>query len=208
MRLPVPGPADLIHLASSVKDGIRDGAAAASDAADLVPRAAELISRAAALLGRVESLLDAVELLLVRVESVVDSVSETTNDAAATVGTAALVTTKADRLVEGGSGLLDRTDHLLAGTTPVFEQLMPTVQKLADSLSPHEVEAAITLIDRMPLVLKHLDEDVLPVLRQMEAVGPDVHEILEVLDDVRDVLVGLPGVGLLKRMGDRKDLPE
>jgi hypothetical protein len=63
-------------------------------------------------------------------------------------------------------------------------------------------------VDRLPVVLAHLDEDVLPMLQQLDRVGPDVHAILEVVDDVRDVLLGLPGVGLLKRMGDNKELPE
>ena len=62
----------------------------------------------------------------------------------------------------------------------------------------------ISLIDRMPLVLDHLENDVLPMLQQLDRVGPDVHELLEVVEDLRRVVTGLPGVGLLRRRGEHE----
>ncbi|GAB2693200.1 hypothetical protein [Thalassiella azotivora] len=199
---------------------------AVSTAAGLVPRTADLLTRTATLVAtaetlvaRVDGLLDALDLLLVRVEAVVDQAQETALDAGGVVsrsdaaarraadllGTGDAVLTKADRLVEGGSGLLHRGDHLLGTLTPLGEELLPVLRRVAESLSPDEVDAAVALLDRLPVLLAHLDEDVLPMLRQLDRVGPDVHAILEVVDDLRDVVLGLPGVGLLKRMGDEKD---
>ena len=43
------------------------------------------------------------------------------------------------------------------------------------------------------------------MLQQLGHVGPDVHQILEVVEDLRAALDGVPGMGLLKRLGDRKD---
>jgi len=56
-------------------------------------------------------------------------------------------------------------------------------------------------------VLDHLENDVLPVLRTLERVGPDVHELLEVADDLRRVITGLPGIGLLRRRGEDEPPP-
>jgi hypothetical protein len=54
----------------------------------------------------------------------------------------------------------------------------------------------------MPVVLEHMDTDLLPVLRTLDRVGPDLHELLEVVEDLRRVVTGLPGVGLLRRRGE------
>ncbi len=54
----------------------------------------------------------------------------------------------------------------------------------------------------MPVVLEHMDTDLLPVLRTLDRVGPDLHELLEVVEDLRRVVAGLPGVGLLRRRGE------
>ena len=42
----------------------------------------------------------------------------------------------------------------------------------------------------------------LPVLSKLDRVGPDLHELLEVVEDLRRVMTGLPGIGLLRRRGD------
>ena len=79
-------------------------------------------------------------------------------------------------------------------------------------MSAREVDAAIALVDRLPMVLEHLESDVLPVLSKLDQVGPDLHELLEVVEDLRRVLTALPGVGLLRRRGDddekRDDTPD
>ena len=79
-------------------------------------------------------------------------------------------------------------------------------------MSEKEVDAAIALVDRLPVVLEHLESDVLPVLKRLDHVGPDLHELLEVVEDLRRVITGLPGVGLLRRRSDddekRDDTPD
>src|SRR5436189_215907 len=90
------------------------------------------------------------------------------------------------------------------GLVPRAAEAMNRVEALLD---PAEVTAAITLVDRMPLVLEHLENDVLPMLSTLERVGPDVHELLEVADDLRRVITGLPGIGLLRRRGEDEPPP-
>jgi hypothetical protein len=188
VRLPIPGPGAVIG-----------GAAAAAEA---VETAIGLVPRAADALTRVEALLDRAEQVVTRAEAVADEAAESNAKVRATVDGAAVVTRDAGRRVDGAGGLVDRLDTLLGTWEPLGRRLAPQASRLADSLSGHEVDSAIALIDRMPVVLEHLDTDLLPVLRTLDRVGPDLHELLEVVEDLRRVVTGLPGVGLLRRRGD------
>ena len=123
------------------------------------------------------------------------------------LGTAELVTRDASRTVDGATGVLGRVDTSLVAWEPSLRRLAPSLERFAEALSPTEVTAAIALVDRMPLVLDHLENDVLPMLRTLERVGPDVHELLEVADDLRRVITGLPGIGLLRRRGEDEPPP-
>jgi len=188
MRIRVPGPSVVLG-----------GAVAAADALEtalgLVPRAAEAMTRLEALLDRAEKVAD-------RTDQVVARADETTKRAHAVLDTAELVTRDASRTVDGATGVLDRVDTSLVAWEPSLRKLAPSLERFAEALSPAEVTAAIGLMDRMPMVLDHLENDVLPMLRTLDRVGPDVHELLEVATDLRRVITGLPGIGLLRRRGE------
>ncbi len=77
-----------------------------------------------------------------------------------------------------------------------------TLTHLADTLDPKEVDAAVLLIDRLPQLLSAVDEDLLPVVRQLRSVGPELHELLEIVADLHRLVSGLPGARLLRRGGD------
>jgi hypothetical protein len=188
VRLPFPGPAAVIG-------GAMSAAEAVETAIGLVPRAVDAMTR-------VEALLDRAEGVIARTEAVVDEAAESNARVRATVDAAGTVTRDAGRRVDAAGGLVDRMDTLLGTWEPVGRRLAPQAARFADALSGHEVDAAIALIDRMPVVLEHMDTDLLPVLRTLDRVGPDLHELLEVVEDLRRVVTGLPGVGLLRRRGD------
>ena len=188
MRLPIPGPGAVIG-----------GAAAAAEAVETV---IGLVPRVADALTRVEALLDRTERVVAHAETVVTEAAEATARARATVDAAGLVARDAGRRVDGAGGLVDRADTLLSTWEPVGRKLAPQAARFADNVSAHDVDAGISLIGRMPIVLEHMDTDLLPVLRTLDRVGPDLHELLEVVEDLRRVLTGLPGVGLLRRRGD------
>jgi len=188
VRLPFPGPAAVIG-------GAMSAAEAGETAIGLVPRAVEAMAR-------VEALLDRAERVVTHAEAVVDEAAESNAKVRTAVDAVAVVTRDAGRRVEGAGGLVARMDPLLGTWEPVGRKLAPQATRFADNLSDHEVDAAITLIDRMPVVLEHMDTDLLPVLRTLDRVGPDLHELLEVVEDLRRVVTGLPGVGLLRRRGE------
>jgi ABC-type transporter Mla subunit MlaD len=200
MRIPLPGP-------TAVLGGAAAAAEALETALGLVPRAAEAMTRIEALLDRAEKVADQAEKVADRADQVVTRADTTTERANAVLSTAELVTRDASRTVDGATGVLDRVDSSLVAWEPSLRKLAPSLERFAEGLSPAEVTAAITLVDRLPLVLDHLENDVLPMLRTLERVGPDVHELLEVADDLRRVITGLPGIGLLRRRGEDEPPP-
>jgi len=157
MRLPVPGPGELIG-------AVRELTSTLSEVVPGVTRALALIPRAEELIGRIDTVVSDVEGIAGRADSAVR-----------------------------------RAEELLAAYEEPLRQLVPTVRRLAETVDPAEVEAAVSLVDRLPRLLDAVDRDVLPMLAQLQVVGPDVHELLDIVDDVRRMVAGLPGVGMLRR---------
>lgn len=65
------------------------------------------------------------------------------------------------------------------------------------SVSPEEVRAVTRIINQLPTLADEL-----------EGVGPDVHEILDAVTDLSHAIQGLPGMGALRRRGERIDAEE
>jgi ABC-type transporter Mla subunit MlaD len=192
--------------------GVRDGFA---EAFDLVPRAGSL-------LGRVESIVDRISALLTRVEGIVDradaeiaavaATRQKADDAISAVGAtqhkaddaiSAVGATqqKADDAISAVGTTTSRADGVLDGFEPALTALAPTVRHLAATLEPHEVEAMVTLVDRLPRLVAHLDEDILPVLGSLGDVGTDVHDLVDTVQDMRQIVKGFPGSRLFRRRG-------
>ena len=104
-------------------------------------------------------------------------------------------------VLAGATGLVDTTDHLLGRARPALEQLLPVLQRFADTFDEHEVEAAVLLLDRLPLLLETVDRDLLPLADALKTVGPELHSLLGLVQDLHDMVEGLPGMGLLRRKG-------
>jgi len=181
MRLPIPGPLDVARAAASLRDAV-------TAALELVPRLRLLVDRVDDLIGRVDRVLDSVELTVGRVDAVIDH--------------AAVTQRRADDAVAGAQGTVNRIDPLLSAYEPSLRTLAPVLQRLAQSTSAEEVDAAVHLVDRLPRLIAHVDDDLLPLLSTLDRVGPDLHELLEVTQDLRRVITGLPGIGFLRRRGE------
>ena len=103
--------------------------------------------------------------------------------------------------VSRADGLLGRVDPLVDVFQEPLLALAPAVRRLAASVDPAEVEAVVAFIDRLPQLMTHLDEDVLPVLSSLGNVGADVHDLLDTMQDLRHVVKGFPGSRLFRRRG-------
>lgn len=209
MRLPLPGPADLLALVGGLRDAV--GAAL-----DLVPRMTVLLDQADGLLARVDGVVAAIEETVVGAQAAVAATQATVlaaertvqasaraaEEVSAVVGKSAATQRRADDAVAGAQGLVNRVDPLLTSYEGSLRSLAPVLATFAGSTSEEEVSAAVSLVDRLPRLIAHVDDDVLPLLTRLDQVGPDLHELLEVTQDLRRVITGLPGVGFLRRRGD------
>jgi hypothetical protein len=154
-------------------------------ASTLVVQAGEITKGAATVMGRASGITDAADTLVVRATDVSDAASAVVEQAATAAGDAA-------ELLEAYAGTLRKGAPLAA--------------RFVEELSLEEVTAAIRMIDQLPKLREHLINDVMPLLGKLDQVGPDLHKLLEVTEDLRLAIAGLPGLRMLRRRGeDRED---
>lgn len=178
MRLPVPGPRDLLAALAKGTDQVE------------------------ALLGavpRVLALLDQAEVLLVRAFAAVDQVEAVTADAAGVTARAGVVVDRSETMVARSDGLVARLATLLDALEGPLTALQPTLQTLADTTHPDEVAALVTLVDHLPELTMRVERDVLPVMTTLGTVAPDLHDLLDVSRELNEMLGKLPGLGRIKR---------
>ncbi|MGH8867031.1 MAG: hypothetical protein ACRDYU_03425 [Actinomycetes bacterium] len=225
MKLPlVPSPTRLAHDVGAVTGFVTS---TAGTVLSLVPRVEHLISRVETLLDTVEDVAASAQDAVTRTQAVIGRADQSVGRTDAVLSAGEASVRQAQAMLDTGTGLVGRADDLVGradglvgrsgdlvgraeGLLTQFEQplatLLPSLRKFSDTLAPDEVEAAIALIDRLPVLLGHVEDDLLPMLATLDRVGPDVHEILEIVEDLRRVVTGLPGVRLFRRRAD--DEPE
>lgn len=132
--------------------------------------------------ARVLDLLSAAESVVARSDALVRRTERVVEDAQETVADARRVTRAVEEQVEAARPLL----------------------RFAEEFSAHEVTAAIKLVDELPRLAAHMTEDIMPILATLDRVGPDIHELLAVANDVRQAILGIPGFDFLRRRGEDK----
>lgn len=168
----------------------------------VVPRVEALLNQVEELVQRIQAVAAGAEDAVTRTHAVIDEADAAVARTNATLGAGEASLRQTQAMLTSGGALMERADGLLTQYEQPAQQLLPLVQTFADTLDPHEVEAAIKLIDRLPDLLMHVEDDLLPMLRSLDRVGPDIHEILDVVEDLRRVFTGLPGIGRLRRRAD------
>ncbi|MFI9814743.1 hypothetical protein [Saccharothrix variisporea] len=164
----------------------------------LLEAAEQVVRRADALVTRTERVLDDTEAL-------VDRASAAVAGTEALLSRAESVTTAAQQITTDAGHTARTSRELVDNYAPLAHRAHPLAARFVDELSPHEVDAAIELVDQLPVLTKHLLEDVLPILSTLDRVGPDIHQLLEVTNDVRQAILGIPGFAFLRRRGEDKE---
>jgi ABC-type transporter Mla subunit MlaD len=144
------------------------------DVLTVAERTGDLVERLIGALPRVMTLLDAAERIVADIDALL----------VATTATQA-------RLVD----LLDRME-------PSLRALQPTLARLAETTDPREVDALVSLVDRLPVLAEQVERDVVPVMRTLGSVSPDLHDLLETSRELNEMLARLPGMGRIKRRVD------
>lgn len=150
-----------------------------------------LIGEAEAVLGRVGLVVDRIEATIARADILIGDVAETDRAAQKVVASVEVTSSRA-------GAILDLYEESL-------RTLAPSARTFAETLDPDEVQAVVHLVDRLPVLLKHLDEDILPVLATLDRVAPDLHQLLEIAQDMQVALGGLPGMGWIKKRAEKEE---
>jgi hypothetical protein len=135
----------------------------------------------------------------------VDRAATTMDAANALVADAAAITGAASTVVGQAGAAATEANDLLVGYAATLRQGAPLAARFVQELSPEEVSAAIRMVDELPRLREHLTDDVMPLLSKLDQVGPDLHKLLEVTEDLRLAIAGLPGLKMLRRRGEERD---
>ena len=195
-------PSDLAAAARSVLGWTDE---AVQVVADLPARVAALMDEAERLVTRAGDTLDRVDDVTGRVDAVVDRVERVTGNAEQVVERIIPITGAADAVLESVGATSAGAQALLEVFQPMTERGAPLLQHFIDEFSVDELHALIRLIDHVPQFTEHMEADIMPVLAKLDQVGPDVHELLDVLKDVRLAIEGLPGFSLFRRRGAERE---
>lgn len=175
-------------------------------------RVLDLIGEVEQLVRKVNGTIDAVDGVVRRADELVDRTANVVSDAEKAVvevraitASASDVAERAGLVVTAAGRTADTANELIDIYEPIAKQAQPLAKRFVDELSPHEVEAAIKLVDELPVLTEHLTSDILPILATLDKVGPEVHQLLEVTSDMRQAILGIPGFGFMRRRGEKKE---
>ena len=196
---------DLLDRVSGVLtrvEGVVDQADAAIAAVGSTNRKADEAIEAVATTNRkADEAIEAVGSTNRKADDAIEAVGQTQTKADDAIEAVGRTTARADGTLDSAAALVGRVDPLLSDYEPALTALAPSVRRLADTLDPQEVEALVTLIDRLPQLITHLDDDILPVLESLASVGTDVHDLVDTVQDLRQIVKGFPGSRLFRRRG-------
>ncbi len=146
----------------------------------LVTLAEQTLTAMHAAATRTDALFDRVEAVTRTAEGVVQAASRAVTAAAGTVEQARVLTARAAPLLEGYSEPLGR--------------LEPMVRRLAETTQPGEVDALVTLLDRLPRLADAMDHEVIPLLARLDQLGPDINQLLDRVSQLNHMASRLPKV--------------
>ncbi|MEU6204863.1 hypothetical protein ABZ814_14920 [Micromonospora musae] len=214
MVIPLPRPSSVLGLTRSALDQARDSA---TSFAAVPARAFAVLDGVEALLTRINGVVDRIEQTLDRTDQVLETATEVAGSAAVVVGQAEQVARKATTVVIEADAVAARAAaavttgaetaataaELMTTYEPALRRAAPMATRFVEQLSHEEVTAAIRLVDELPKLREHLTSDVLPILATLDRVGPDLHDLLEVTRDLKLAVAGIPGLGMLRRRGEK-----
>ncbi|SDP05172.1 hypothetical protein [Lentzea jiangxiensis] len=174
-----------------------------------------LISEVEQLVRKVNGTIDAVDGVVRRADELIDRTANVVADAEKAVDDVRAITAsagdvaqRAGLVVTAAGRTADTANELIGIYEPIAKQAQPLAKRFVEELSPHEIEAAIKLVDELPVLTEHLTSDILPILATLDRVGPEVHQLLEVTSDMRQAILGIPGFGFMRRRGEKKEEEE
>ncbi|HEY2766052.1 MAG TPA: hypothetical protein VGJ13_18885 [Pseudonocardiaceae bacterium] len=146
----------------------------------LVATAERTLAAVSDVVARTDGHLERVGHIIAEVDGVVRAANEAVKAAAVTV--------------EQVDSLTASAAPLLASYTEPLQRLEPTVRRMADTTDSQEIDALVTLIDRLPRLATAMDGDVIPLLGRIEQIGPDLNQLLDNVSDLNRMVNRVPKV--------------
>lgn len=198
MRLPIPDPREALALAAG-------GPALVGQLAGALPRVLALLDDAEALVQRAHRLVDDIDQTRQDADAVVRRTAETIDSANDMIDRIGGTIDRADALIVRTAGTvgsaeptLARADKLLDNFAPSLERLRPALELLAETTEKDEVQALVALIDHLPHLVERLDTEIVPMLGTLQTVAPDIHDMLDLVAQLNEMLAKIPGLGRVK----------
>jgi ABC-type transporter Mla subunit MlaD len=195
MPFGVPGPRDLLAM-------MERAGALLDQLVGAVPRLTALLDTAEGVVADIGELVRSIDLTRVAADGLVARADVAVTEATATVARIDTATTSADALLLTLAAAQARIVQLLDGMEPSLRALQPTLDRLAETTDPREVDALVELIDRLPALAEQVERDVVPVMRTLGTVAPDLHELLDTSRELNEMLAKLPGIGRIRKRDD------
>ena len=223
---------DVEQVVARIADVVAEAAVAVAEVRQVVDGAAAVIAVAERTVAGAAGVIAEAESTVERSGRVVDGAERTVAGAAgviaeaeSTVERSGRVVDGAERTVAGAEQAISRADTtvsdaaraiveavqathaamaLLDTWRPIAEQAAPLAGRFIQEFSAEELHAAIRAIDQLPALTAHLQNDVMPLLATLDRAGPDVHELLDVVKDVRETIAAIPGFTFLRKRGEHK----
>jgi ABC-type transporter Mla subunit MlaD len=149
-------------------------------------------------LGLVDALTGAVPRLL----ALLDTADRVLADVDALLARLEATRVTAEGLLAETAAAQTRLVALLDALEPSLTRLQPTLDRIAETTDPREVDALVSLVDRLPVLAEQVERDVVPVMRTLSTVAPDLHDLLDVSRELNEMLAKLPGLRRLRRDDD------
>ncbi len=156
--------------------------------------AADLLGSAWRIVGRVD---DALE----RVEALIDDATATNAHARAVVDRFDATSRQAAETVDLASAELRRAAGLLVEHRTTLQQAGAAATHAADRVTTDHVDAVAHLLELVPELL----DLVVPALRGMADLTPELDQLTDRFDSVGQIVEGLPGAKRFRRRGEARE---
>jgi hypothetical protein len=182
---------------SQVEELIKRVSAAVSGAEAAIADTRATATAAALAVDEAATIATAAGDLIRRASITAEAAGVVVGDAAAAVGDVTVITNRAVTVA-------GEVEAMVGDYSPTLRSAAPLAARFVSELTPDEVTAAIRMIDELPALQRHLVHDVMPLLGKLDQVGPDLHKLLEVTEDLHLAIAGLPGLKMLRRRGEER----
>jgi hypothetical protein len=202
MRLRLPGPRSVLRPVHALSVTIQTFGSVVATMTELVPQIEQTVTRTIALLEDAERSAPRLAALLDEMQDLVGRL---------------LVTARSGR-ARTAAELIDRLDSLLTPKRVVATGEL--LDRLHIILTPERVESAQALLDRLPVLfaaerthalstladqsrqlINAVEAGEMPVSRELRQMPRDIHAMLELIDDLHQVVTGVPGADRARARG-------